>query len=968
MGTDGPVSTATVELGATRGLASEPPPRGRWALQDTFMSSFDQLVSTVVRAKDGDALAPVTVVVPNHACGRDVLHYLARTEAVANISILTSRQAMTSLVAPVLAPRQPLPYPLLEASVQRVLAEQPGVFADVADEPITADALSAAAWRLTAHPGPESQNPTPLVADMLRVYRTALTPQLTSRYYLPHEAAAIAAHHVERLGIVVLFALSDDAPGDKPFLDALREIAQTIEVPDSAAPTQFIHTSDADDEIRAVVRLVRKHLAAGIPGHRIGIFYATDDPYLGLLHEHLADARIEFTGPDHHTLIDRPAGRSLLGLLNLDPAVLPRRDLFAILAERAIERPIRDDQPISLSRLERLTRTAEPIVGGTDWDRLTQVDAEHRNHDVATALHRYITELRTQLTAIESAETWADVADDLTGLLDNYFRTSRSETAAADLAAIRADCLSLTHMDGIAPPPTRELILDAITVRLEAHRGRHGTSGVGVSIGPLTSGVGRDLDVSIIVGAAEGILPAARRDDPLLPAELIGRTLADDMSAQHRTYVAALGAGSADRIVTFPRGSLRGGAEKVPSRWLLPALANLAGEPVNVVDWQQQTQSVQEIVAVESFDVATQTGDPRIGTSAASATEWRLRELAGVPANRRQHVLDDPVIHTGMRMRSDRLNGRFTQFNGNVAAVAHFLTVFDQPVSPTGLETWVRSPYKFFLQHVLGVKPLDDPDEAAQIDALTRGTLIHNILERYVRGSIAGEPLDHARLWTVATEILDRAEEDSPGWLAQLWDKDRGTIMRDLSTWFDRDSTDHDSGWQPHDVELAFGDDHLVQLNLGDKTIRFRGSIDRIDRHTDGRLRVTDYKTGKGDKYKALTADNPTDEGMRFQLPVYTLLALTLGADVSARYWFITSAGGFKDVGYDVTPSVLDVLTADMTLVYSSIAAGYFPPRPPDERWPEPVLDLIGRPALERAWANLENVPELGAYLAKYGG
>ncbi len=45
---------------------------------------LDRLTHTVARAKAGNALAPVTVVTPNHGAGRDVLHHLARNGGVAN--------------------------------------------------------------------------------------------------------------------------------------------------------------------------------------------------------------------------------------------------------------------------------------------------------------------------------------------------------------------------------------------------------------------------------------------------------------------------------------------------------------------------------------------------------------------------------------------------------------------------------------------------------------------------------------------------------------------------------------------------------------------------------------------------------------------------------------------------------------------------------------------------------------------
>lgn len=933
------------------------------------MPPIDLLAEAVIRMKAGAPLAKVSVVVPDHGSGRDVLHSLARAGSVANTSVLTLQQVVSNLAGPTLAPRLALAYPLLEAAIARVLADVPGVFTDVADQSITAQALAGAAWELTAIDEPRVDSPTPLVADLLRVYRAAIE-RLITRYYLPHEAYAIAVERLADLGAVIVYHPVSRTRAEQKLLRALQQHGETVEQAVTVSPTRIIHTSDADDEVRAVVRLVRKHLAGGTPGHRIGVFYGSDDPYLPLLHEHLTAGHIAFTGPECHTLVDRPTGRALLGLLKLDLDGMPRRELFTLLAGGAVRRPEIDDDPISQRRLERLTREDEPIVGGADWERLTRVGAHEEHHAMAVALYTYVRQLQADLHAIVEAPDWTTAAGRLVALVDRYFRTPTREVAAADFATTRADCISLAGMDGIAPPPNAARVLDAVSVRLTAHRTMHGDSGAGVTIGPIAAGAGRDLDVSVVMGSAEGIIPAPRRDDPLLPAELTGITARERMERQRIAFASAVSTGRTERIVTFPRGNLRGGAERVPSRWLIPAMGGLAGRDVNVVNWQRETENVEPIVAVESFDVAAQRADDRIGASAASDTEWRLRELAAVPADQRRGALDDPIINLGMNLRSDRLNGRFTRFNGNLSTVKELITTFDRPVSPTGLELWVQSPYQYFLEHILQLRALGDPDEVAQIDALTRGTLIHTILERYVLDTIDGAELDLARLHLVAHEVLDEAQANSPGWLEQLWAKDRGIMLRDLADWHKHNRADQDDGWRPTHAEQTFGTDSAAEVSLafGDNRIRFRGQIDRIDRHSGGRIRVTDYKTGKGDKYKDLSDVAPTNSGLQFQLPVYGLFARTLGADVEARYWFVTSTGKFASIGYPVTDDVIATLIDDMALVHRSILAGHFPPKVEDTHWELPVIDLLGRAGLRRAWAALEDVDEIADYVRKYGG
>ena len=144
---------------------------------------FDRVVGAVAEAKGGHPLASATVVVPNHAAGRDVLHALARAgpcqhehrDGGADCGAVGGAGPLTSAGVAVSAAR---------AAVARVLDERPGVFKEVAEAPITAQALAQASWQLTELAEPRIENPTPLVDDLLRIHREALDDELTGRYFL----------------------------------------------------------------------------------------------------------------------------------------------------------------------------------------------------------------------------------------------------------------------------------------------------------------------------------------------------------------------------------------------------------------------------------------------------------------------------------------------------------------------------------------------------------------------------------------------------------------------------------------------------------------------------------------------------------------------------------------------------------------------------------------------------------------
>lgn len=925
---------------------------------------YQRLAAAVREAKAGEPLRAVTVVTSSFAVTRDVLRYLARGDGVANTTVVTTAQLVERIARPLLFPRTALPYPLLHGSVRRVLTEDPGSFASVADQPITVRAVSNASRWLGSHPPLESGEHTRVVAEVLRIHEVASSRQ-DSRYFRPHEQFEVARSRLDSLGAVIVFLPCELDAARARFLTDVQARAVTIDVDVEAfgTGTRVVHASDADDEVRSVVRLVRDRISAGSPGHRIGVFYGTESPYLESLLRHFGDAGIRVNGPDARGLADGAAARSLLRLLRMDPDAIGRRELLAILAERAVRWTGGDGTALSARQAELLTRKQVAVVGGADWARLDTVESDRPRHETAVLLRDLVENLRADLAAINAVTTWGGAAAAVTSFVTKYF--AADGRAAPDHAALLLVAADMENLAGVGPAPSIVSVVEAVEVGLEARvRRRVGESGVGVSIGPIGEGSGRDLDISIVVGMAEGIVPAVRREDPLLPDAVTGESQADQLELQRRSLDLAIRAGRDERILTFPRGSLRGGAEKVPSRWLLATLEELAQRKVSETDWQRDTLGCADIVVVKSFDAGMTRPNSLVGSSPATEAEWRVR--AGSSARG-----DCPIVARAIELRSDRRVGRFTRFTGNVEAAAELVTLLQQPIAPTRLEDWVSSPYLFFMQRILGVSPLDDPDEDMRIDPLGRGNLVHKILEEYVDEIIGGAPGTLERLSEIADTQLVAAAAEAPGWLPQIWQHDARVIRAGVVDWHARDAAERAQGWAPIGVETGFGSDGQAAVELGLELgpMSFLGKVDRIDRHTDGRVRVTDYKTGRADYFKDLVEAEPTANTKKFQLPVYGLFGQTLagGHPVSARYWFVTEKGGFDSVGYPITDLVIDILRQDLSFCQRSIRSGAFPPRS-GALSVAALAELLGKTELDRTWRALRDVPELQELVAIHEG
>ena len=111
-----------------------------------------------------------------------------------------------------------------------------------------------------------------------------------------------------------------NAKADATVLRSLERIG--VEAPPSPArprATRVLTASDADDEVRCVVREVVAALRT-TPAHRVAVLYAAQNPYARLLHEHLAAAGIAVNGPGTRPVHERAVARAVLELLDLGRA------------------------------------------------------------------------------------------------------------------------------------------------------------------------------------------------------------------------------------------------------------------------------------------------------------------------------------------------------------------------------------------------------------------------------------------------------------------------------------------------------------------------------------------------------------------------------------------------------------------------------------------------------------------------
>jgi RecB family exonuclease len=846
--------------------------------------------------------------------------------------------------------------------------------------------------------------------------------------HLPQRLSRHAAHLLAAVGsateLTVLAGATGVAKADADVVRAVQRLGIDLgppptepALPSVASPetTQILTASDADDEVRAAVRTVVDAVRAGTSLDRIAILHAAAEPYGRLLQHQLDAADVLTNGTATLPLAGRLAGRTLLGLLQLPAGGLRRQDVFAWLSGAPI---LHDGRWAPTTAWERISREAGVVAGRADWDhrlqhladRLTEVadriEAEGEEDEAtdgrvvraradarrALELRAFVLGLADRLAEATAPAPWSERVRWAKRLLGSLLggatrRTSwpEAERRAADRLVLALDRLAV--LDDLEAPVGLDVFTRALVVELENDLGRSGRFGEGVLVGPVSMGVGVDLDLVIVVGMAEGTFPSTLRDDSLLPDEDRAATSgalplrSGHVDRLHHQFLAALG-GAERHVLCIPKGDLRRSRERVPSRWALDVASALAGETWWSEDLLQRT--APWLTHLASFDDAVRRSEP------ATDQEHRLRRLLALAPPRRQlHATAqqvDATLAAGVDAVDARQSDRVTRFDGNLTGLP-IPSPVNTGASATSLESWAKCPHGYFVRHLLRVEPVEQPEDVLQITPLDKGNLVHAALEAFIQhalehGTIPGvgaswTDADRARLAEIGARLCDDAEAEGLTGRPIFWQRDKGKILADLDRFLTEDDTLRAAtGMVPLATELPFGIGGRppVHFPLTDgRTVPLRGKADRVDRHDDGRLHVLDYKTGSTRNYAGLGADDPHQGGRRLQLAVYGLAARqhagTPDAPVRADYWFTSSKGRWEKLGYEVTDQVLAEVSRAMTTIVTGIEGGVFAPHPiPHTTSPFPDCpacdpDGLGTTEVRRHFERKVGDPLLTAYV-----
>jgi len=799
-------------------------------------------------------------------------------------------------------------------------------------------------------------------------------------------------------------AEATEKPGDGSarslFLPAFASRAAGQPLPDDGT-LAIVSAADDAGEAREAAREILIGREAGLPLSGSAILVRQERDAARFVAA-LGRAGIPFFRRPADTWADTPVGRALVLWLRLEEEDFRRDDVLDVLelSNAGISDP-------HAAHFRGLARQAGLVRGAAAWDaavaRLAGAAADDDSDDEGR--NRLATQLPGGPEAVRRlAERWRALRDSASGWPEEpktwqewareaRRRLERLFEGTALPEAAEAACATLDSLAEGGGSVGREVAFEMFLSGLascSAEPGRLGRDGVAILA--VMEARGLSFDHVVVPGLVEKSFPARAGPDPLLfdderenLADFTGRPLAPrtlHRPAEERLLFAIAADGARRRLALI--ASRRDSAldrERTPSQFFTRA-SDAAG-PVR----------------------RTLLGTPTTFGPAVSLAEARRRALDSAGAAPLAAVF--PALKASMARRARRAERVYGPFEGRLAspdlaaALAAHVPGPGKPISPSALERFCKCAYQYFLRQVIGLRPVEDSDEPADLHPLELGTLVHDAARR---AALSRRGLPFSELSAGAARRLAAA---SAAEALAAFESGSGLsitppLMREIAldrvrdhvwAWLLFERQEPRAAFAPAGAEVRFGpatghradSDPVLSTDeaaLSGNGVPLRGQIDLVATDRADETRVTDFKVKLSLAAAEKIAKQRRDgsvlwSGEMLQLPVYALAAagplagsLTPGA-VTSEYLLLAPDPDREEPRVRVERAGLDAAATEgaarslevvLQAIRTAIAAGAFRPRPAGTLRPDQCelcdVNAVCGPGHERLYARKAQDPD----------
>ena len=352
---------------------------------DSPPPSLDEMLAGIAVGRRADPLAPVTVICPTHLSALQLRRRLAEMTPFAAVRFETLPRIAELVGAGRLAAagRRPMARPIGDH-----LAEEVAVLARPPLDPIRelpgfARSLRRLFARLRRGGQRDGTPPAavgdPHLAEVVRLY--GLWRERIAGFYDEDDLLDAAADAVEEdparaseLGALHLVPPGPRSHAGARLVAALGAARGGVRAAADPAPPEdvrLVMTPDLASEAREAVREVLRALDDGVALHEVAVLHGADDGYAEPLRQAMEAAGLPTAAMPGTPLVQSPAGRGVLALLEVALTDLSRTALIDALGLA----PVRRDLPsadgrraaLRLGRWDRLSRAAGVTHGVERW-------------------------------------------------------------------------------------------------------------------------------------------------------------------------------------------------------------------------------------------------------------------------------------------------------------------------------------------------------------------------------------------------------------------------------------------------------------------------------------------------------------------------------------------------------------------------------------------------------------------------
>jgi len=676
---------------------------------------------------------------------------------------------------------------------------------------------------------------------------------------------------------------------------------------------RILDTFGIHDEVAAAAKEILGLVDDGkMQFHEIGVVARSLESYGPIIKDTFHKHCIPLAGTLEASLVQFPLTKAVILLLNLpakdfvrgqviDLLSSPYFQLQNIAGERSLPRP---------ELWDLATRELAICKGAAEWRRLRRynrhdltlrqisADDEPRVIRIAakqlTSLANIVETLVADLTQLPAQASWQEYAIAWKTLLKKYLGIApATETTAPDVdAETGAEILGvLDQLAGLDRVENRVALNDfAHTFQhwlerssvTEDRRNRDG-----VMVLNATAARGLSFRALFVLGLNEGVFPRTIREDAFLrdrDREVLERDLGYKVSQklaafdEEKLLFTLLVGAARERLYCSFQRSDDSGRVLAPS-WYIDELKRALHDNGRSSETISIPRSITEKIASPPFDRQDLLLPAELAirqTFEGQDPSALVETCAALPNLYKQ----GRKVVVEIDQSSDRLLG----YDGMVSKFDSYWKHFsERGLSPTALETYARCPFQFFARHVLGLEPLERPEEILGPSPAEFGEIGHGILNAFYRALIdagyfagkAAKPDVKTTLQPVAARAFADFEENHPVGYPLAWESLKDGLVQLLRQVIAQDLSElTQSGFAPVNLETGvtarLPADWPEPLN----GLAIRGRMDRIDRNDTG-LRVIDYKFKFGAKPAAQDTNlfRAALRGERLQPPFYHMLA-----------------------------------------------------------------------------------------------